>query len=197
LPLWDVNPSLLVRESQMKERILPILVVLLAVAVVVLGVALLTLINLFNTSVRTPSLSTTDTSTDNIQVSTEFPTPIITATITPGGPPTPTPINIETLPTPQPGAANVFGRVLCNGIPFKQHSILLVILEGDSRLITAGIFTDVNGRWLVENAPPGTYTIMNKNPAEFGDTLLGTWEVPPNQITDFRDVDFAPVGCEP
>jgi cytoskeletal protein RodZ len=105
----------------MKERILPLLVVLLAVAVVVLGVALLALINLFNTSVRTPSLSTTDTSTDNIQVSTEFSAPIITPTITPGGPPTPTPINIDTLPTPQLGAANAFGRILCNGMPLKPH----------------------------------------------------------------------------
>ena len=125
------------------------------------------------------------------------PAPVITPTITPGGPPTPTPINIEALPTPQPGVANVFGRVLCNGIPLKQQGIALVILEGDSRLGVAEVSSDVNGRWLVENAPPGTYTIMNKTPAEFGGILLGTWDVPADQTIDFGDVDFAPVGCEP
>jgi hypothetical protein len=73
---------------------------------------------------------------------------------------------------------------------------LIEIVDGKYGIL-GEITTDENGVWFVQDVPPGTYTIMNKPPTDFGDTLLGTWEVPADQITDFGDVDFAQVGCEP
>jgi len=171
------------------------------IQIIILGVIVLALIYVLSIFSKTPSLSATDISMiEHSEATTVFPTETLIATVlptmTPGGI-IPTPIDVEALPTPQPGAVVVTGRILCSEEPLGQYAILLVIIDEDSYLVAHKTFTDVNGRWFVPNQPTGIYTIMNKPPADFGDTLLGTWDVATDQITDFGDIDFAPVGCEP
>jgi len=170
------------------------------IEITILGVIVLALISVLSIFRNTPSQSATNVSiTEHSEATAVFPTETLIATVlptmTPGGI-MPTPIDVNTLPTPQSGAAVVTGRILCDGKPLDQYWILLVMIDEDEYLVEHKTLTDMNGRWFVPNQPTGIYTIMNKAPNDFGDILPGMWEVPADQITDFGDVDLAPVGCE-
>lgn len=176
---------------------------------VILVIAFFAILNMFDTRGRSPSFteeSVPQQSVSNVVITTSTPDLLIatsslasTPTATPGPIDedlwTPTPIQIGALPTPEPGLANVVGRVLCNGVPAKQYLVYLVLISGDPYLIQQAGYTDETGRWFAKDVPPGTYTVMNKPPKSFGTALSGRWDIKADQLTDFGDLNLAPSLC--